>query len=248
MNNGQTVGLGMIIWRVMNNKLVTDLSYDQAAENAIEALRLIGAPLVYKNKVSRPAIKVIDYKAALPLDLIEIRGIKLLRDTYEDGNEVLESDIALREATDLYHQDTDCNDPNINCEDKEFTYEIQQGIITTSFRKGDILISYKGLMLDKDGYPEVPNNEKVLMALEYYIIFRYLEGLWAMGKITDKVFQYYEQKKLWYMGAANASLQMPTLDKLETTMNSVTRILHNNWTHSQFFEKMGRKERIKRYN
>jgi hypothetical protein len=247
MHNGKTISLGQILWKVMNNKLITDLSYDDAATYAIEALRLIGAPLVYENKVTRPPIKIIQHKAALPQGIINIRGIKLLHDDYVNNNEILNQDLALIYATDIYHQDTDCNDGN--CDDEtEFTYEIQHGIITTSFKEGYILVSYKGISLDNDGYPAIPDDQDVMLCLEYYILFRYLENLWALSKIPDKVFNYYDQKKCWYMGAANSSMQMPSIDQLETVMNSVTRILHNNQRHEQFFEKMGKKERIRKHH
>ena len=50
MDNGLNTSLGSIIWRVLKNKLAADLTYDDAAEYALEALKLIGAPLVYQNK------------------------------------------------------------------------------------------------------------------------------------------------------------------------------------------------------
>ena len=41
--------------------------------------------------------------------------------------------------------------------------------------------------------------QKVQLALEYYILSRYLEPLWMMGKITDKAFEYVQQKRYFYI-------------------------------------------------
>ena len=66
-----------------------------------------------------------------------------------------------------------------------------------------------------------------------------------MGKITDKVFQYYDQKKCWYMRAANTDLQMPTIDKMESMMNSINKLLINDKAHESFYKSFGAKEYIK---
>tara|TARA_R110002020_G_scaffold68971_2_gene179867 strand:- start:5921 stop:6667 length:747 start_codon:yes stop_codon:yes gene_type:complete len=248
MYNGKTVSLGAIIWKVFKNKLITDLSYDDAAEYALEFIRLVGAPLALVNEVK--TIKVTSYKAALPDNLITIRGIKMIEDTDSNGRIMpnnFNGEVALRYATDIYHQGLDCDisDPNYI---PEYTYEVQKGIIFTSFEEGTLQISYKGIGVDEDGYPLIPDNEKFTMGLEYYISHRYLEGLWAMGKITDKVFQYYEQKRHWYLGAANSSMQMQNIDQLESTMNGLNRIVRRDDAHETFFRKFGRKERIKKYH
>jgi hypothetical protein len=41
----------------------------------------------------------------------------------------------------------------------------------------------------------IPDNQKVQLGMEYYILSRYLEPIWLMGKITDKAFEYIQQKR-----------------------------------------------------
>lgn len=241
MYNGKTISLGRIIWKVLKNKLVTDLSYDDAAESALEFIRLVGAPLAFTNEVA--TIEINTYKAALPENLINIRGVRLM-----EGEDSPHGPTALRYATDLYHQQVDCNESSEACVDREYTYEVQKGILFASFPTGTAEISYKGIGVDEDGYPLIPDNEKFTMGLEYYILHRYLEGLWALGKITDKVFQYYEQKRHWYMGAANSSMQMQGIDQLESTMNGLNRLVRTDNAQETFFRKWGKKEQIKKYN
>jgi hypothetical protein len=232
MINGQTKSLGFILYKVLNNKIVSGLTYDDAAEYTIEFLRLVGAPMVYDNIVKD--ITINDFKGKLPTNIMNIRGVKLIK----EGSET-----HLRYATDIYHKSIPCND----CAGNELTYEVKNGIIFTSFEKGTVSISYYGFMVDEEGYPLLPDNIKVLLGLEYYIIYRYMEGLWALGKIPDKVFNKYEQNKCWYLAAADSSLQMQNIDQLESTMNSLNRILYRVDGHKNGYRNFGKKEQIRKY-
>jgi hypothetical protein len=163
--------------------------------------------------------------------------------------------IAMREATDVYHfdpneheneQDTEFNLRG-NHRRSEFTYKVQRGIIFTSMKDGCVEIAYKGIAVDEDGFPLIPDNEKVCIAMEYYILSRYLEPLWLMGKLTDKAFEYIQQKRYFYMPSAFTALQMPNEDMLESTMNSINRLILSKTMHEKFYKKMGEQERIRKF-
>ena len=51
MMTGRTVSVGNILWKVLKQPIVQDLKYEDAAEYAIEYLRLIGAALSFEDKV-----------------------------------------------------------------------------------------------------------------------------------------------------------------------------------------------------
>ena len=69
-----------------------------------------------------------------------------------------------------------------------------------------------------------------------------------MGKIPDKVFHYIDQKKCFYMGASNTSMQLQGIDHLESVMNAVNRLIINDKAFDNFYKGAGMRERIKRYN
>jgi hypothetical protein len=258
MHSGQTISLKSILWKILRNPLASELTYEEAAEHAIEAIRILGAPLSFEDKVTDPAIRVNDYKALLPPELLVIRGVRVITnlDNYDDNP------IPLRYATDIYHNKTSCTtDATVTNSSEpvvtdltidesgglEFTYTTQKGIIYTSIKEGHIQISYKALMVDEEGYPLISNNEKLIMALEYYILHRYLEPLWMMGKITDKAFNYIEQKRHFYMGGADTSMKLSGIDHLESIMNTVNRLLINTNAHNDSYKGSGTKERLRRY-
>ena len=244
-----TISLKNILWKVLRNPLASELTYEEAAEFAIEALRLLGAPLSFEDKVTNPPLTISNYKVALPSTLLKIRGARLIfnLDNYEQGA------VPLRHATDIYHKVLECSadaDTTADTTDMvgEYAYTTQKGIMYTSVPDGNVQIRYQQLMVDEDGYPLIPNNEKVIMGMEYYILHRYLEPLWMMGKITDKAFHYIEQKRHFYMGGAQTSMQLNGIDHLESVMNTINRLIINTQAYSNFYKGSGIKERLRQFN
>lgn len=232
MVTGKTISIGNILWKVLKQPIVQDLKYEDAAEYAIEYLRLIGASLAFEDKVERT--KLSNYKGLLPANLINIKGI-----AYSDCE--CDGGIAMRYASNIYHTDisNDC------VGGQEYTYITQSNVITTSMKDGWINISFSALATDEFGYPLIPDNESFKVALEYYIIHRTLEGLWSMGKITDKVFQYYEQKRHYYSAQATNSMTIKNMDQMETMMNAVNRMIIDVNPQETFYKNFGVKEIIK---
>jgi len=237
MMTGRTVSIGNILWKVLKQPIVQDLKYEDAAEYAIEYLRLISASLSFEEKVERKQLS--NYKTTLPSNLIELRGIKY-SDCECDGG------IAMRYASNIYH--TNIDNENCNNDDyKEYTYITQNNILTSSIKDGWVNISYKALATDEFGYPLIPDNESFKMGLEYYIVHRTIEGLWSMGKITDKVFQYYEQKRHYYSAQATNSMTIKNMDQMETMFNAINRMIIDVNPQETFYKNFGVKEIIKKY-
>lgn len=246
MTNSNYKALGTVIWKVLSNPIAQELTYSEAAEYALEAIKLLGAPVIYLNKLQKVDLNY--YKAPLPCDLLYIEGVE-----YYDGYS--QNPIAMREATNIYHMDPNefTNEETfeynvkLNHRNNEFTYKIQKGIIFTSMESGCIQIAYKAIATDDEGYPLIPDNQKVMLAIEYYILSRYLEPLWLMGKIPDKAFEYIQQKRYFYIPSAYTGLTMPGIDKMESIMNTLNRLIINTTAHQNKFKKMGEKEIIKKF-
>lgn len=250
MYNGKTVSLGNIVWKAMKYPLANDLTYEEAAEFALEFIRLMGAPLIYSDVVSKP-IELNQYKAKLPENLLYLKGVRYICDDCDLS--IPNEGIAMKYATDIYHNglmSDNCINNNIDDRDElqGYTYMINKGILTSSIENGFILLSYKEIATDEDGFPLVPDNEQFKLGLEYYILHRYMEPMWVAGKIPDKVFSYIEQKRHWYYSSAHTSLQMPSIDQMESIMNGINRIVINSTAQQDFFRRYGEKERIKKHH
>ena len=159
MVNGKMVSVGNIIWKVMRNPLTQDITYEQAAEFALEFIKLVNAPLSYSDEVK--SLKLNEYKTYLPSNVINIRGVRYT------GTDGCQDPIAMRYATDLYHVNGDTEDTS-DC-NKEYTYVVQNCVLIASKKEGYVDISYKAISLDDEGFPLIPDNESYKVGLELIV-------------------------------------------------------------------------------
>lgn len=236
MYSGKLVSVGEIIWRVLRNPIASDLTYEQAAEFTIEFIRLVGVPLSFIDKVTDP-MELDSYKAHLPDDLIDVKGVRYIENLKDNCA------TAMRYATDVYHVNNDDKDLV-----SELTYMLQNCVIIASREKGYVQIAYKAIATDEEGYPLVPDNESFKKGLEYFILHNFMEPLWTMGKIQDKVFEYYAQQRYYYTGQAESALKLQGVDQLESIMNSINRLIRPSSGHALGYKGLGNKEVIRRFN
>lgn len=241
MKSGNQISIGKILWNVLKKPIVKELTLEDASELAVTCIRLLGAPAAYNQVVDK--VQLSGYKAKVPVNAFQINGVRF-RDC---ENCDFESALSLREATDIYHVSKECNGCDDGASPGELTYIVQQGVLVSSLEEGWLEISYDGIAVDSSGFPLIPDEAVLIKAIEYFIIWSYLENMIHTGKIADKTFSYFEQKKLFYMASAENSLKMPSVDKMEAMTNALNRILiRTNW-HDNFFKYFGEKERFKRH-
>jgi hypothetical protein len=84
--------------------------------------------------------------------------------------------------------------------------------LRTAFRKGRILVIYKGPPCDCDGYPMIPKSAKLDEALTYYLIQRL-----ALKGYQHPIIKFEDARNIWlnsYVGAAS-DVEWFTLPELE---------------------------------
>lgn len=171
MYNGSTKSLGSVIWKLMRYPFMEDLTYEIAAEYALEYIKLMGAPVIYSNIITEP-IKLTDYKARLPEDILWVRGVKYMQDKCDVNTP--SGEVAMQAATDIYHAGNipynarAAEIPN----NQGINYVIEKGIIKTSQNDGYIVVSYKGIAMDEDGFPLIPDKVEFILGLEFYTMER----------------------------------------------------------------------------
>lgn len=233
MVSGKMISIGQIMYKVLRNPLCTDLSYEQCAEFALEYIKLIGAPLSLESKVTDPPLKLNEYKALLPNNIFNIRGVRYSGENICNTN----CGIPMIYGSGIYKNEEDgCN--------LDYSYVVNNCVIQTSKKEGYIQVSYKAVASDEFGYPLIPDNESFKMGLEYYILHKYLEPLWMMGKIQDKVFSYVEQKRHFYTGQAGTSMMVQNLDHLETMISSINRMIIDRNPQQSFYNNFGVREQL----
>ena len=168
-------------------------------------------------------VNIIDFKGKLPCDIQVLEGIE-----YENY------------ALVPHHQVGKYYKPNLEkgVHPKE-TYEVNvNGIITTTFKEGTIIVYYKKIpteysQLAQQDLPLVPDNEQVLLALKWYCFTMML----GRGYIHP-VFKYGDAESRWREASSkvpNAVLRL-TRDERELHRLLWASFLVNQqaWSNAQF--------------
>jgi hypothetical protein len=116
--NGKFISLASIIERVYRGTEYENIPWQDAAEDVIDVLRLIGVPNVYYDRVTNgqndnPIPIVIDgYKGELPTDMAIVGPCRLV---HLNGNDEIVGFTAMHESQDLFYQSpTVLEDQNTN--------------------------------------------------------------------------------------------------------------------------------------
>jgi len=102
--------------------------------------------------------------------------------------------------------------------------ELNPNYLHTSFADGEVTFYYKTLPLDKDGFPEIPDNAEVAEALEWFVIYKLMLSGYKHHTVND----WREAYNMWttlYPRAQN-SATFPTPEKMETFMEMWTTAAH----------------------
>ena len=123
------------------------------------------------------------------------------------------------------------------------TYKLGEDYIFTNqgFKDGYILMAFEKYPFDCNGYPLVPDNEKVKQAVKWYLQLKLDYKAWRMGQITDKVYNKTEQEYMWYVGAAQSSMLMPNLDEMESWKNMLRKFIVPDTAHHNGFTSLSRR-------
>ena len=223
------------------------MSFDQGVRYVIDCIRLIGVPVLFERKYKE--IPITEYRGEMPIDFIEMdmeSRVRMVSGTECDKvyYPMLDSASAYTEFS--HYIEPTKNRNGINSNINMFKYTIRGGYITVPFETGTVDIVYKGLFMDDDGLPYIPDNTKVIKAVEFYIKYNHFRILADLGKVSENVPAKAEQEYDWYVGAAQTENLMNSLDERQAISNILTNMFINNRDHSSFFENVGVPEKLKR--
>jgi hypothetical protein len=101
----------------------------------------------------------------------------------------------------------------------DYVYYTNGNYIKFNVKEGYIMMAYKAVPIDDEGYPLVPEDESFQEALYWYIVNKLYYPDWLGGRIRDAV--YYDARSNWnfYCKQAYGKSMMPSGDKLESLKN-----------------------------
>lgn len=203
-----------LLSKLLTNPLMEDINESDLAIYITDAIKLIGAPNAYENKECD--IDIINHRGKLPDDMIYI-----IQSLFINGNKHEPMSYSTSSYSSKYHQKGSYDLLHLNNK----SYDLNNHYIITNDKTGKIRLFYKGLAIDSNKIPLIPDNIKFEKAIEAYVKLQHYTVLWELGKIPDKVFSKVEQEYSWYVGAAQTAGQLMSMDEAENFTNTFTRLL-----------------------
>ena len=203
------ISIRQVLDDLLADDMMKGLSLERAVNYAVEFIRVVGMPRVFEEKVTE--IQIEDYRGMLPCDFFEEIQVKDPK-----GFEYISMETAFHSKT-------------------GFTYKIQGDVIITSIKCGNLMLAYRAIKVDNDGYPLIPDNGTFARALELYIQKRYFTILFNNSKLPLNVLQNVQQEYAFYVGQAQSDLVRPSLDQMQSISNMWTSLIQRDHKHADGF-------------
>jgi len=232
-STGNLVSIKMIADRLMRNPLMKDLNYEFIVDNAIQVLRILEAPSIFINR--RESLNVVNYRALKPVDMIKVEGI-----ARTDSGRVT----PLQTSEDI-SQDFFSGGGSKKPSRADKTYSLNSKYINLNFETGTIEIIYKAIAVDEECYPLVLDNEVLLRCVESYIKWKYFDILNDMDMVSDRKLNKAEVDYCFNVAQADSNLKLPSIDEMETIVNTITQLLPSKNEFASRFEFLGAQEKMK---
>jgi hypothetical protein len=146
INNINYTNIRVILDNCLQHELLQDLTLEQIVSYVVKFNGIFNIPQLYIDKCVEVPIK--DYRGLLPVDLVSIKQV-LDKDTNKALSEI--------------------NGTFFNHHYSERGFKTQGQCIFTSFDCGNLVVAYRAIPVDEEGYPLILDNEKYKNALELYI-------------------------------------------------------------------------------
>lgn len=224
----QYISIKEILSRLLKHPLLQDISLEQVVQHTLDFIGIFGMLKLYQDK--EEVLHIENFRTLLPCDLVSINQIK-------DSK----TNMCIRSMTDNFMPREDYNRSTGSKKTVEMTYKTQGQVLYTSFKTGDIIVSYKSIPTDKDGYPLLIDNSVFMKALELYIKKEAFTVLFDTNKISPAVLQNTEQQYAWLAGQLQSEFTIPSISEMESLKNSWCTLIQRVSDFDRGFRDIGSK-------
>ena len=211
--------------RVTSHPMLKNVDLEQAIRYTVDFISIVGCPTFYLDK--EVDIPIEDYRGLMPCDLVSIVQVKDKKTGF------------------CMHSMTDTFNPREYNFHTEPTFKTQGNVILTSFRTGEVTISYKALPVDETGIPLLIDNANFLKALELYIKKEKFSDLYDEGKIRDGIMGKAETDYAWAVAQCEKEFVMPSISELQSITNLLNTLIPRMTEFDSGFRNLGNREYLK---
>ena len=216
------VNIREVLARVTSHSMLKNVDLEQAIRYTVDFISIVGLPTFYLDK--EVDIPIEDYRGLMPCDLVSIIQVKDKKTGF------------------CMHSMIDTFNPREYDFHTESTFKTQGNVILTSFRTGEVTISYKALPVDETGIPLLIDNANFLKALELYIKKEKFSDLYDEGKIRDGIMSKAETDYAWAVAQCEKEFIMPSLSELQSITNMWNTLIPRVSEFNNGFIELGNKE------
>ena len=216
------VNIREVLARVTSHPMLKNIDLEQAIRYTVDFISLVGCPTFYLDK--EVDIPIEDYRGLMPCDLVSIVQVKDKKTGF------------------CMHSMTDTFNPREYNFHTEPTFKTQGNVILTSFRTGEVTISYKALPVDETGIPLLIDNANFLKALELYIKKEKFSDLYDEGKIRDGIMGKAETDYAWAVAQCEKEFVMPSISELQSITNMLNTLIPRVTEFDNGFTELGNRE------
>ena len=213
------ISLKVIIDTIKMSPLYDGLKFDSAIIWANRVINKLEIPEMFIDKVAKVYIE--NYRGILPYDYTSIIKCDIIDNL---GNTKFRK--GMKTSSDPFLKTY--NEKNLDWQNKtnvSLDYRIEGDYIYTGLESGILEIAYRALPLDSDNYIMIPDNVFIIGAVEEFIKMKYLEILVEMDQNYRNIYENKKQDYAWAIGQAQSQRQMENLDKDESVINALSRLI-----------------------
>lgn len=155
------ISLDAILERVHRVKFINDVNASYIKEFAFDGL--LSFNIDDNELIKECDLDVVSGRTLLPQDLLGVEAVFNLFDGME---------LAFRERTEGYLKNS---------------FKVQNRVLHTDFSDGKVKVIYRALYTDENGLPMIPDNQSVIEAMYYHILWKVAELGALNGTIADSV-------------------------------------------------------------
>lgn len=207
--------------KVIENRLLRDetfigINFEAIIDYFLDFISIVGTPELFDDKITTE-LDIVDYRAPLPADFVEEIFVHMDNKPAKESTDI--SAIHRKALMDIAKDEFYDREQSI-------TYKIGGGYIYTSYETGKLILQYKSIKVDEDGYPMVPDDAVFMLALQSYIELQFLKILYRAGKIAGTIYDEAKQQYAWNVGRYETHAKRLTPAKMESISAMFKNIHH----------------------
>lgn len=234
-----------------------DISYYDVVNWIYSVLELVNYPMQYIPKAigwkSNSELDFKNYVFPLPedfhsLDAMIINGVQAVPSN-SDVHQFLNAGCCSEKnvSPDLSGVFTDnfgnifSNTEGLNAVNQSinYTFTINNNVVTVNVKEGKACIAYKAYPVDKDGFPLVPDVEKYKMAIEMFIRMKLDYINWRNDPDSKGKYQLYQDSQReyeFYVASVSNHLKMGDKHEMNNLKNQMLRLFPRVYKYEEYFK------------